>query len=83
MTEMSSSVAIAVPGVTSEPGLTRLRPRIPSKGAVITRSESWARTTSMRAFAASRVERCVSSWLSEMIFDCASSCPRASCRSAS
>ena len=57
MTETSSSVAIGVPGVTSEPGLTCRSPRTPSNGAVITRSESCARTTSMRALAASRVER--------------------------
>ncbi len=73
MTETSSSVAIGVPGVTSEPGLTCRSPRTPSNGAVITRSESCARTTSMRALAASRAERIVSIWLAEMSCFCASS----------
>ena len=61
--ETSSSVAITVPGVTSEPGLTWRRPSTPSNGALITRSASCAWIWSSRPLAASRRARCRSIWL--------------------
>ena len=59
--ETSSSVAIAVPGVTSAPGLTWRMPSTPANGARITRSERLARICATCARAASRVARCASS----------------------
>ena len=74
---------MAVPGVTSAPGLTWRRPSTPANGARTTRSSSVARTRATRARAASRAARWVSSAERAMSCCAASSDCRANCRSAS
>ena len=84
MTETSSSVAIGVPGVTSDPGLTLPQ----AEDAVEGRRDHAIRElrthdVHARLGRVARFERSVSSWLSEMTFVGASSWPRASWRSVS
>lgn len=61
MCSMSSSVAMTVVGVTSEPGLTWRMPSTPANGARTRRSPMSACICITRASAASRIDFCVSS----------------------